>query len=135
MIELNNSREINSQLNYLYNLNRLGIKVGLSHTLQLLEKCGNPHKNYRSIHVAGTNGKGSTCSMVAEILVAAGYKVGVYSSPHLVKFNDRIKINNVFISDEDIGLFIKNYKNDSKIEINNANLLVFPLRYPLPIIG
>ena len=112
MIELNNSRQINSQLNYLYNLNRLGIKVGLSHTLQLLEKCGNPHKNYRSIHVAGTNGKGSTCSMVAEILVAAGYKVGVYSSPHLVKFNERIKINNVFISDEDIGLFIKNYKND-----------------------
>jgi len=114
MIELNNSRQINSQLNYLYNLNRLGIKVGLSHTLQLLEKCGNPHKNYRSIHVAGTNGKGSTCSMVAEILVAAGYKVGVYSSPHLVKFNERIKINNVFISDEDIGLFIKNYKNDIK---------------------
>ena len=112
MIELNNSRQINSQLNYLYNLNRLGIKVGLSHTLELLEKCGNPHKNYRSIHVAGTNGKGSTCSMVAEILVAAGYKVGVYSSPHLVNFNERIKINNVFISDEDIGLFIKNYKND-----------------------
>ena len=95
-------------------LNRLGIKVGLSHTLELLEKCGNPHKNYRSIHVAGTNGKGSTCSMVAEILVAAGYKVGVYSSPHLVNFNERIKINNVFISDEDIGLFIKNYKNDIK---------------------
>ena len=112
MIELDNSRQINSQLNYLYNLNRLGIKVGLSHTLELLEKCGNPHKNYRSIHVAGTNGKGSTCSMVAEILVAAGYKVGVYSSPHLVKFNERIKINNVFISDEDIALFIKNYKND-----------------------
>ena len=111
---MDNSRKINSQLNYLYSLNRLGIKVGLSHTLKLLEKCGNPHKNYRSIHVAGTNGKGSTCSMVAEILVAAGYKVGVYSSPHLVRFNERIKINNVFISDEDIALFIKNYKNDIK---------------------
>ena len=112
MIELDNSIKINSQLNYLYNLNRLGIKVGLSHTLELLEKCGNPHKNYRSIHVAGTNGKGSTCSMVAEILIAAGYKVGVYSSPHLVRFNERIKINNVFISDKNIALFIKNYKND-----------------------
>ena len=103
MIELDNSRKINSQLNYLYNLNRLGIKVGLSHTLELLEKCGNPHKNFRSIHVAGTNGKGSTCSMVAEILVAAGYKVGVYSSPHLVRFNERIKINNVFISDQAVS--------------------------------
>ena len=112
MLELDNSRKINSQLNYLYNLNRLGIKVGLSHTLELLEKCGNPHKYYKSIHVAGTNGKGSTCSMVAEILIAAGYKVGVYSSPHLVRFNERIKINNVFIPDEDIALFIKNYKND-----------------------
>ena len=97
MIELDDSRNINSQLNYLYNLNRLGIKVGLSHTIKLLDKCGNPHKNYRSIHVAGTNGKGSTCSMVGEILMAAGYKVGVYSSPHLVSFNERIKINNIFI--------------------------------------
>ena len=117
MIELDDSRNINSQLNYLYNLNRLGIKVGLSHTIKLLDKCGNPHKNYRSIHVAGTNGKGSTCSMVGEILMAAGYKVGVYSSPHLVSFNERIKINNIFIKDDEIALFIKNYKNDiEKIE-------------------
>ena len=117
MIDLDNSRSINNQLNYLYNLNRLGIKVGLSHTLKLLEICGNPHKNYRSIHVAGTNGKGSTCAMVAEILISAGYKVGVYSSPHLVRFNERIKINNVFIKDDEIALFIKNHKNDiEKIE-------------------
>ncbi|MFL3024517.1 MAG: bifunctional folylpolyglutamate synthase/dihydrofolate synthase [Candidatus Neomarinimicrobiota bacterium] len=86
--------------------------MGLSHTLELLEKCGNPHKYYKSIHVAGTNGKGSTCSMVAEILIKAGYKVGVYSSPHLIRFNERIRINNTFITDEDITLFIKNYKND-----------------------
>ena len=117
MTDLDNSKSINSQLNYLYNLNRLGIKVGLSHTLKLLETCENPHKNYKSIHVAGTNGKGSTCAMVAEILIAAGYKVGVYSSPHLVRFNERIKINNVFIKDDEIALFIKNYKNDiEKIE-------------------
>ena len=117
MIELDNSRKINNQLNYLYKLNRLGIKVGLSHTFELLERCGNPHKYYRSIHVAGTNGKGSTCSMVAEILIEAGYKVGVYSSPHLVRFNERIKINNVFIKDDEIAFFIKNYKNDiEKIE-------------------
>ncbi|MBT4784826.1 MAG: bifunctional folylpolyglutamate synthase/dihydrofolate synthase, partial [Candidatus Marinimicrobia bacterium] len=111
MIDLDNSRSIKNQLNYLYNLNRLGIKVGLSHTLKLLEICGNPHKNYRSIHVAGTNGKGSTCAMVAEILISAGYKVGVYSSPHLVRFNERIKINNVFIKNDEIALFIKNHKN------------------------
>ena len=106
------SGKINNQLNYLYNLQRLGIKVGLSHTHKLLEKCGNPHKHYKMIHVAGTNGKGSTCSMVAEILISAGYKVGVYSSPHLVRFNERIKVNNVFIKDNEIVSFIKNYKND-----------------------
>ena len=112
MIELDNTRKITNQLNYLYNLNRLGIKVGLSHTLKLLDKCGNPQKHFRSIHVAGTNGKGSTCSMVAEILIVAGYKVGVYSSPHLVRFNERIKINNIYIKDNEIASFIKKYKND-----------------------
>ena len=112
MIELDNSIKISAQLNYLYSLNRLGIKVGLLHTLKLLDKCGNPHKYYKSIHVAGTNGKGSTCSMVAEILIAAGYKVGVYSSPHLVRFNERIKINNTYIKDNEIASFIKKYKND-----------------------
>jgi dihydrofolate synthase/folylpolyglutamate synthase len=115
MIQVENSDTINSQLNYLYNLHRLGIKVGLSHTLKLLKRCGNPHKHYKSIHVAGTNGKGSTCSMVAEILIKAGYKVGVYSSPHLVRFNERIKINNTFIKDDEITSFIKYHKNDIEI--------------------
>ena len=115
MIQAENSDKINSQLNYLYNLHRLGIKVGLSHTLKLLKRCGNPHKHYKSIHVAGTNGKGSTCSMVAEILIKAGYKVGVYSSPHLVRFNERIKINNTFIKDDEITSFIKYHKNDIEI--------------------
>ena len=115
MIQVENSDKINSQLNYLYNLQRLGIKVGLSHTLKLLKRCGNPHKHYKSIHVAGTNGKGSTCSMVAEILIKAGYKVGVYSSPHLVRFNERIKINNTFIKDDEITSFIKYHKNDIEI--------------------
>jgi dihydrofolate synthase/folylpolyglutamate synthase len=115
MTLVENSDKINSQLNYLYNLQRLGIKVGLSHTLELLKRCGNPHKHYKSIHVAGTNGKGSTCSMVAEILIKAGYKVGVYSSPHLVRFNERIKINNTFIKDDEITSFIKYHKNDIEI--------------------
>ena len=115
MIQVENSDKINNQLNYLYNLHRLGIKVGLSHTLKLLKRCGNPHKHYKSIHVAGTNGKGSTCSMVAEILIKAGYKVGVYSSPHLVRFNERIKINNTFIKDDEITSFIKYHKNDIEI--------------------
>ena len=112
------SPDIDVQLNSLYSLQRKGIKLGLEHTVQLLNFLGNPDEKLTLIHVAGTNGKGSTCSMVAEILVAAGYKVGVYSSPHLVRFNERIKINNVFISDEDIALFIKNYKNDiERIEL------------------
>jgi len=105
-------KELISLLDYLYNLQRLGIKIGLSHTIELLHRCGDPQKNFKSIHIAGTNGKGSTCSMVAEILIAAGYKVGVYSSPHLVKFNERIQVDGKLITDKEIILFIKKYRTD-----------------------
>ena len=84
MPRIPSSTNFTDLLDYLYNLHRLGIKVGLSHTIELLKGCGNPQKNFQSIHVAGTNGKGSTCAMTAAILMAAGYKVGMYSSPHLI---------------------------------------------------
>ena len=106
------AKNIENLLTYLYNLNRRGIKLGLEHTIDLLKRIENPQNDFKSIHIAGTNGKGSTCSMISSILLNAGYKVGLYSSPHLVSFNERIKVNNQSITNEEIALFIEKTKKD-----------------------
>ena len=98
---------IDSILEELYNLQRLGIKVGLDHTNELLKAIGNPHEKLKLIHIAGTNGKGSTCSILSSILIEHGFKVGLYTSPHLKKFNERIQINGHQISDDRIASFFK----------------------------
>ena len=98
--------KIVDHLEYLYSLERRGIKVGLEHTYQLLDQIGNPQQSFKSIHVAGTNGKGSTCANLASILKNANYTVGLYTSPHLVHFNERIRVNGIPISDECIVEFI-----------------------------
>lgn len=90
----------------------MGIKEGLDHTLDLLMSCGNPHHQLRTIHIAGTNGKGSTSSMLASILRSAGYRVGLYTSPHLIRFNERITINEQLISDDEIILFLDKYHDE-----------------------
>ena len=90
----------------------MGIKEGLGHTLDLLETCGNPHHQLRTIHIAGTNGKGSTSSMLASILGSAGYKVGLYTSPHLIRFNERIIVNEQSISDDEIVSFLDKYDDE-----------------------
>ena len=84
----------------------------MDHTLDLLDQCNNPHKNLNVVHIAGTNGKGSTSSMVASILESAGYRVGLYTSPHLLRFNERISVNNECISNNEIISFIDTYKED-----------------------
>jgi len=109
-----NSAEFNQLLEDLYALQRLGIKVGLEHTHQLLEVCSNPQDSFMSIHIAGTNGKGSTSAMIASILIEAGYSVGLYTSPHLLKFNERIRVNGVPISDKRIVEFMSQYKSAIK---------------------
>jgi len=78
---------------YLYGLQKYGIKFGLSKTSNILKAMGNPHLKQKYIHVAGTNGKGSVSAMVESILMKAGMKVGFYSSPHLVRFTERFRIN------------------------------------------
>jgi dihydrofolate synthase/folylpolyglutamate synthase len=81
---------------------RLGIKPGLERTLQLSEFVGSPHKKIKTLHIAGTNGKGSVASVIASVLTESGLKTGLYTSPHLVDFNERIRINGIMISDEKI---------------------------------
>lgn len=95
--------ELIELLDYLFSLHRFGIKPGLERIESLLEFLGNPQTSLRCIHVAGTNGKGSVCSLLAGILQSAGYRVGLYTSPHLRQFNERIRINGEMISDADIA--------------------------------
>ncbi len=104
------ANSIHSHLNWLYGLQRRGIKVGLQHTRDLLISCGDPQNDFPAIHLAGTNGKGSTAAMIAAILKAAGYRVGLYSSPHLIHFNERIRINGKPISDQAIVEFSSAYR-------------------------
>ena len=89
---------IDSTLEYLYQLHNRGIKLGLENINKILHECGKPHNEFKSIHIAGTNGKGSTASIIAKILQNAGLKVGLYTSPHLLNFNERIRINGATIS-------------------------------------
>ena len=77
-------------------------KIGLNRMKDLMKVLGNPQKDLKFIHIAGTNGKGSVCSMTASVLTAAGYRTGLYVSPHLDAFNERISIDGAYISDEDL---------------------------------
>lgn len=86
-------------------------KADLGNTLQLDEYFGHPHKQFKTIHVAGTNGKGSTSHMLASVLRNAGYKVGLYTSPHLKDFRERIRINGVMIPENEVTEFVEKHKD------------------------
>src|SRR4051794_29577031 len=90
-------------IQYLYSLRRFGAKLGLDNTFSLAGLFGNPQNKLRFIHVAGTNGKGSTCAMLESIYRAAGLCVGLYTSPHLVSFRERIQVNRTLIPEEDVA--------------------------------
>ena len=85
-------------------------KKDLSNTLKLAAHLGNPERDFKSVHVAGTNGKGSSSHMIASVLQEAGYKVGLYTSPHLKEYRERIRINGEYISEEAVVDFIQNNK-------------------------
>ncbi len=89
-------------LSAMYALRRFGIKLGLDVITNMLEGLGNPHRTYRTVHIAGSNGKGSIAATIATILQSAGYKVGLYTSPHLVRFNERISIDGKQITDAEV---------------------------------
>ena len=100
-----------SILKELYNLQRRGVKLGLDHTINLLNEINNPQNNFKCIHIAGTNGKGTTSAFLHKILYLSGKKVGLYTSPHLIRFNERIRINGKPISDYDVAAFFKKVYN------------------------
>jgi len=105
-------------LTYLYNsaplfqhVGKAAYKEGLENTLALDEYFGHPHRKFRTIHVAGTNGKGSCSHTLAAILQSAGYHVGLYTSPHLVDFRERIRINGVPVSQEFVVDFVDKHRS------------------------
>ena len=93
---------IESTLAYIHNVQLRGQKPGLERTQILLEKLGNPEKGLKYVHIGGTNGKGSTAAMIASVLRQSGYRVGLYTSPILNRFNERIQVNGIEISDREL---------------------------------
>ena len=107
----------NEVLDYLFSAlpmyQRIGAaayKTDITNTVRLLGALGNPHEKFRSIHVAGTNGKGSVSHFLASILQQAGYRVGLYTSPHLVDFRERIRINGAMIPESEVCSFVERHK-------------------------
>ncbi|MCD8741760.1 bifunctional folylpolyglutamate synthase/dihydrofolate synthase [Mucilaginibacter roseus] len=101
-----------SQLPMFTRIGASAIKNNLDNTIALCDLLGNPHKKFKSVHIAGTNGKGSTSHMLAAILQTAGYKTGLYTSPHLKDFRERIRINGQMITEQTVIDFVEHYKVD-----------------------
>jgi dihydrofolate synthase / folylpolyglutamate synthase len=113
--------EINSALDKLYSLHQFNIKLGLDNISSFLKLIGDPQKQLKVFHIAGSNGKGSTAAFTASILKELGYNVGLYTSPHFLRFNERIKINGTEIPDTYIAGFISSYEK----EIDQRGLTFF----------
>ncbi len=90
-------------LDYLYRLEKFGMIFGLAQVEKILNAVGNPHKEIQAIHIGGTNGKGSTAAMISSILQKEGYRVGLYTSPHLIRFTERIKVNGNEIEEQEVA--------------------------------
>ncbi len=95
-------RSYDDAVAYLYGLQKYGIKLGLDNPRRLLSLLGNPQDLFKSVHVAGTNGKGSTSAVIASVLQSAGFRVGLFTSPHLVSFTERIRVGNAEISEQEV---------------------------------
>lgn len=101
-------------LAYLYSLQQLGIKLGLSNITRICLSLNNPHKRLKTIHVGGTNGKGSTAAILSSVLQKAGYKTGLYTSPHLKDIRERFRINNIPISKDRFSFLIDTIKKHTE---------------------
>lgn len=101
-----------AQLPVFHRDGRSALRLGLTNTANFCEYIGNPQNRFRSIHIAGTNGKGSTSHMLAAILQCAGYKVGLYTSPHLKNFTERIRVNGVEMDRQRVADFIERHQDN-----------------------
>ncbi len=102
---------LSEAINYYHSLEKFGIMPGLERISLLSERLGSPHKKLKFIHVAGTNGKGSTCTALASVLCKAGYKTGLYTSPYVIDFRERIQLNMEMIEPSDLIFYTEKVKN------------------------
>ena len=110
-------RSYSECINYLYSLERVGIKYDLNNIRKLSGACGNPHKKFKSIHIAGTNGKGAIASIISSVLTESKYKTGLYTSPHILDFRERIRVNGKVIPKSYVVKFTeKHYRLIEKIK-------------------
>lgn len=124
-MEVTVKHNYNEAISILISQGKFHINLGLERISKLLELLGSPQDSLKVIHVAGTNGKGSTCAMLASILTESGYKTGLYTSPHLVDYTERIKINGLDISREDFARII--FDIVSLAEANNIPVTEFEI--------
>ncbi|HHW48967.1 MAG TPA: bifunctional folylpolyglutamate synthase/dihydrofolate synthase [Clostridiaceae bacterium] len=107
-------------IKYIHGTIKFGVKLGLKNMERLLDLMGNPHKKLRYVHVAGTNGKGSTVAFISNILIEAGYKVGIYTSPYIERFTERIRINRSEISEPDLARITGFVKEKVDLMVKNG---------------
>lgn len=120
-----NSINYEDAIKLLTSVGKFHISLGLDRMEQILELIGNPQDKLDCIHVAGTNGKGSVCAILASILKYAGKKVGLYTSPHIFKYTERIQINNCPISDDDFAKYV--FEISDLADKNNIDLTEFEI--------
>ena len=129
-------------LSYIHSVCWMGSKPGLARTFSLLEKLGNPHKDLKFIHIGGTNGKGSTAAMLSTILEKAGYRVGLYTSPFIMRFNERMQVNHEQIADDELAALteeIRPYADSmedkpTEFELITALAMLYFLRHKCDIV-
>lgn len=124
-------------LSYLFGLQKFGIKFGLSNITNILGLLGNPHENLKAVHIAGTNGKGSTAATISSIMQESGYRVGLYTSPHLVDFTERIKINGLEITEAKVVELtdrIREKKQTSEVRDELSKITFFEFTTALAIL-
>jgi len=112
--DLDRPRGLKAGLRYLYGLQRTGIKFGLANTRKALARLGHPERGQRYVHVAGTNGKGSVSAMVAAMLAASGLRCGLYTSPHLSRFGERIRVNGDELGPSEFSLLVERVRKETQ---------------------
>lgn len=137
--------EKNKHMDFINKFSKKGKKImNLDRIKKLLKAVGDPQKELKFIHIAGTNGKGSMAQMFSEILIDSGYKTGLFTSPYLIKYNDRIKINGMDISDSELEIIsgeikplimeLNDYEDFSQFEITQAIAFVYFLRHECDVV-
>ena len=98
--------ELNEALAFIHATDWKGSRLGLERMRELMRRLGNPQDSLKFIHVAGTNGKGSTAAMLASVLRAAGYRTGLFTSPYITRFEERMQVNGQETGSEELGIFL-----------------------------